>query len=415
MGSMSMKFWFGKKDTEPGGASEGAGDAQIVPSLFPGVEQACKREEEPVVVPAPKVPDPEVKKDAEAAVVGLPAGQELAPVAAVPPPATPVPVPALPASAETAKVVLKAVGGSVRATPLSPTVPVGAAVSQTPAAGAAARPQQMFGLRPKVGASSVQAPAAGGAEGNKEEARTSVERDADEAVVRPKPDQRVLYYQLMNGLYDALLILDDQGHVVDCSTRVEEVLGYSREDAWDLPIGKIITGMSAQMFGHLKRNLAENHHILIDARCFRKDGSSFTGEVGVSTLSLTRGDNMVFAIRNVERRKSAIEDLRKSRAAMDVALASTFVCDPDGFFQMVNQALLEAFGIPDEAQAKSVRFMDLLPDAARFFLRAACGEKLREKMQIPTPEGTPIKIELALMPVQSGQNITAVAGSILQL
>jgi len=220
---------------------------------------------------------------------------------------------------------------------------------------------------------------------------------------------------LMNGLYEALLILDDQGHVVDCNKRAEEVLGYSREDAWDLPIGKIITGMSAQMFGHLKRNLAENHHILIDARCFRKDGSSFAGEVGVSILSLTRGDNMVFAIRNVERRRSVIEDLRKCRTALDVALVSTFVCDLDGFFLMVNQALLEAFGIPDTAQAKSVRFMDVLPDAARFFLRAACGEKLREKIQVQTPEGVPIKIEVALMPVQSGQNITGVAGSIQQL
>ena len=82
---------------------------------------------------------------------------------------------------------------------------------------------------------------------------------------------------------------------------------------------------------------------------------------------------------------------------------------------MVNQALLEAFGIPDTAQAKSVRFMDVLPDAARFFLRAACGEKLREKIQVQTPEGVPIKIEVALMPVQSGQNITGVAGSIQQL
>ena len=410
---MPMKFWFGKKDPEPGEASESAGDAQKAPSLFPGVEQAEKREEEPAVVPAPKVAEPEGKKDAEEkTVAGVPAAQVPAP--AVPQSASSVPAPAVPASAETAKVVLKAVGGSVRPTSTSPAVAVGASVSQAPAAGAAGRPQ-VFGLRPKVGASSGAAPAAVVTEGGKVETKTPAERDADEAVVRPKTDQRVLYYQLMNGLYDALLILDDQGHVVDCSKRVEEVLGYSREDAWDLPIGKVITGMSAQMFGHLKRNLAENHHILIDARCFRKDGSSFTGEVGVSTLSLTRGDNMVFAIRNVERRKSAIEDLRKSRAAMDVALASTFVCDPDGFFLMVNQALLEAFGIPDEAQAKSVRFMDILPDAARFFLRAACGEKLREKLQVPTPEGLTIKIEVALMPVQNGQNITAVAGSILQL
>jgi PAS domain S-box-containing protein len=203
--------------------------------------------------------------------------------------------------------------------------------------------------------------------------------------------------------------------VVDCSKRVAELLGYAREDAWDLPIDKIITGMSFQMFAHLRRNLAENHHILIDARCFRQDGTSFAGEVGVSTLSLTRGHNIVFAIRNVERRKNAMDDLRRGQAAFDVALVPAFVCDTDGFFQIVNQAFLDSFGIPDATQAKSVRFMDLLPDAARLFLRASCGEKMREKLNVSTAGGQTVKLELALAPVQSGQNTTAVAGSILQI
>ena len=92
----------------------------------------------------------------------------------------------------------------------------------------------------------------------------------------------------MDGLYDAILILDDRGHVVDVSKRITELLGYSREETWDMPIEKVITGMSRQMFEHLRRNLKENHHILIDARCFRKDGTSFTGEAGVGSFSLTR-------------------------------------------------------------------------------------------------------------------------------
>jgi PAS domain S-box-containing protein len=314
--------------------------------------------------------------------------------------------------------------------PAAPTASLGAM-----AAGAGSRPgSPAFGFRPKDGASPVPGPvsvgpkqavplaAAAAAPAAAPAAAAAapapdrsgvVERDVD-GVVRPKTDQRALYYQLMNGLYDAVLILDDQGHIVDCNSRVTAMLGYSREDTWDIPIEKIITGMSSQMFEHLKRNLAENHHILIDARCFRQDGTSFAGEVGVSTLSLTRGSNIVFAIRNVDRRKSAMDEMRKGQSALEVALAPAFVCDLDGFFLIVNQAMLDAFGIPDEAQAKNVRFIDLLPDAARFFLRASCGEKLRESLRIPTPNGVPVKIELALKPVQSGQTVTAVAGSILQ-
>jgi PAS domain S-box-containing protein len=143
--------------------------------------------------------------------------------------------------------------------------------------------------------------------------------------VRPQSGQRVLYYQLMDGMYDAILILDDHGHVVDGSRRVTELLGYSREELWDLPIEKVITGMTLQMFGHLRGNLQESHRVLIDARCFRKDGSSFAGEVGVSTLSLTSAANMVFAIRNVERRKHAMDELCRRQVVIGIAATTAWL------------------------------------------------------------------------------------------
>ena len=408
---MAMKFWFGKKDAEPDACGGAVCGAQAIPggvasdtgAVSPIAELAS------AAVPASKGEEPKVVQPLQASVaatvdvqVAKPSGsptpadmKAVVPVAEI---VTPVAGPAVQGAAP--KLVLKAVGGSVRLTPR----PAGEGVAATPPAAvenAAGHPT--FGLRPKA----ENSPTA--------EATGVVERDVEGVLVRPKMDQRALYYQLMNGLYDAVLVLDDHGHVVDCNSRVTEMLGYSREETWDLPIDKIITGMTSQMFDHLKRNLAEHHHILIDARCTRQDGTSLAVEVGVSTISLTRGNNMVFAFRNVERRKNAMDELRKGRAALDIALAPAFVCDTDGCFVVVNQALLDSFGIPDENQAKSVRFMDVLPDAARLFLRASSGEKVRETLSVPTPGGLPVKLQLALSPVQGGQNITGVAGSILQM
>ena len=82
---------------------------------------------------------------------------------------------------------------------------------------------------------------------------------------------------------------------------------------------------------------------------------------------------------------------------------------------LVNAALLEAFGIPDAEQAKRVRFVDLLPDAARLFLRAACGDRVREKLSVASANGVPVSVELALSPLKSGQTVTGVAGSMQQL
>lgn len=419
---MVMRFWFNKKmraqDTTKGVSCEAvdnSGHEAKDRAAAPGPEPLAAGGASPTPAqPAAagggaqvqRAPDPEVPLKTPPALAAS-GPTDVAAVAA--------------ASAEAQKPVLRPVGGLVRLAarpagekaavqPLAAAVPV--PVVPVPAQAPSAVPAVASASGHPVLAASPKAEKVAAAAVDK----GVVERAAEgAAAVRPKVDQRALYYQLMNGLYDAVLVLDAQGHVVDGNARVADLLGYSREEAWDLPIGKVITGMASQMFEHLKRNLAENHHILIDARCFRKDGTSFAGEVGVSTITLTRGGNMVFAIRNVERRKSAMNDLRKSHAALDIALAPTFVCDTDGFFLVVNQTLLDAFGIPDVERAKRMRFIDVMPEAARFFLRASCGEKVRETLSAMMPDGVPRTFQMALVPVQNGQNVTGVAGSVLQM
>jgi len=130
-------------------------------------------------------------------------------------------------------------------------------------------------------------------------------------LIRPQPNQKVLYYQLMNGLYDAVLILDQNGHIVDCNTRVTPVLFYNRDEMWDMPVADVIKGIGPQIFQQMKDALYNNHQVLINAKCTRKDGTTFQGEVGVCLMHLTRGENLVFTIRNVEKRMA--EAMRKAR------------------------------------------------------------------------------------------------------
>ena len=127
-------------------------------------------------------------------------------------------------------------------------------------------------------------------------------------LIRPQANQKVLYYQLMNGLYDAVLILDDNGHIVDCNNRVETVLGYDRDEMWDMPVSDVVKGIGPQIFQQMKDALHGNHQVLINAKCTRKDGAGFQGEVGVCIMHLTRGENLVFTIRNVEKRIAALRE-----------------------------------------------------------------------------------------------------------
>lgn len=155
-------------------------------------------------------------------------------------------------------------------------------------------------------------------------------------LVRPQANQKVLYYQLMNGLYDAVMILDDNGHIVDANERVNSVLGFDRDEMWDMPVETVVKGIGPQIFKQMKDALHNNHQVLINAKCTRKDGTVFQGEVGVCIMHLTRGENLVFTIRNVEKRIAGIkEQLLKSLAAAKPAATPVGSVRPVGGLKIV--------------------------------------------------------------------------------
>ena len=119
--------------------------------------------------------------------------------------------------------------------------------------------------------------------------------------IRPQKGQKALYYQMMNALYDAVLILDDNGHVVDCNERATTIFGHSREELWDVAVTMLIPGINPQIFAKMKDGLHGNRRVLINARCHRKNGSTFPGEVGAGLMDLT-GENLVLTVRNIEKR-----------------------------------------------------------------------------------------------------------------
>jgi len=114
-------------------------------------------------------------------------------------------------------------------------------------------------------------------------------------------ERRDLYYHLMNSLYDAVLVLDENGHIVDCNERTESVLDFTKEDIWDMAISKVIPAINPQVFNQMKEGLHGQRRVLVNAYCRRKDGSTFPGEVGAGLMTLI-GENLVLTIRNIEKR-----------------------------------------------------------------------------------------------------------------
>ncbi len=144
------------------------------------------------------------------------------------------------------------------------------------------------------------------------------EKPESVAPARTQPSPKALYYNLMNALYDAVLVVDDNGHLMDCNERVEAMFGYTREDVWDMPLTQLVPALNAQIFAQMKNGLHGNRRVLVNARCRRKDGSTFPGEVGAG-LMVMRGENLVITIRNIEKRTPAKAIIRPANVAKNSA------------------------------------------------------------------------------------------------
>lgn len=242
-------------------------------------------------------------------------------------------------------------------------------------------------------------------------------QDELKAILRPKNNAKTIYDQFLNGLYDLVILVDRHGHIVECNRRAETMLGYAnRTDTWDMPISKIINGMTPPLFEQLKQSLATNDYAMINSRCICKDGATFPCEIGVSKTSFS-GNNIVFSIRNSERHQAQELEARQQKQALEFSLAPTFICTPqDGAFISVNQSFLDAFGIPTRQAALDITFFDLMPNLRELFGKAIAGVKVHEKMEIAAAAGQNIKIEIVLAPAfASNKTIHAVIGSLMQI
>ena len=176
-----------------------------------------------------------------------------------------------------------------------------------------------------------------------------------------RQDHRSLYKQLLRGLYDAVFITDPKGHVIDCNGRVQDAFQFDRNEAWDMEISKLVPGITPQLLERIKQGLAESRHVLIDARCVRKDGTVFSAEVAISSIDLINDGDMVFSVRNVERRKRQSQLLRSLQNALANDLSAVAVCDKDGNITYASPTLRALWGCDKDEQIIGRPLISLWP------------------------------------------------------
>jgi PAS domain S-box-containing protein len=214
-----------------------------------------------------------------------------------------------------------------------------------------------------------------------------------------RQDHRSLYKQLLRGLYDAVLVTDPKGHVIDSNSRMQEFFQFDQNDVWDMEISKLIPGITPQLLERVRQGLADNRHVLIDARCVRKDGVFFSAEVAISSIDLINDSDMVFSVRNTERRKRQSQLLRSLQNALTNDLAAVAVCDRDGQIIFANQTMRTMWGCEQDEQIIGNLLPSLWPDdplAGEPARHALAGERWMGMLQAKACDGRSFQVGAAM-------------------
>lgn len=230
-------------------------------------------------------------------------------------------------------------------------------------------------------------------------------------------DHRSLFRQLLAGMYDAVLITDPSGHLLELNPRAKEFFQYETDEVMDRPVGRFIPGVTPEIVERIRAGLDQARHMMLDANCLRKDGSVFPAEVTVSLIDLLDPGDLVFTIRSTERRRRQLVVFRTRQNAYEISQAALFACAPDGRFRGVNAAFLEMFGYADEGEVLKLAFSDVMDDApmAENFACALAGEKtaVRITAQEDASEGEDVEIQLG--PDLQNKKIVGVVGSVIRV
>lgn len=192
-----------------------------------------------------------------------------------------------------------------------------------------------------------------------------------------KDDGASKYDQLLQSLYDAALISNEHGRIIDVNVRAIEFLQYSREEVDGLTIFEIISGADETLVQTLVENLQNERFTLIQAYIIRKDGSYFPAEVAVNQIRMDSANCLCFFIRDITLRRQAEEMLRTEHNAIQNSSNGIAIIDLNTDIEYANPAIANMCGLSssDELLGRSICDLFADRDAMQEMLQGVVGDQ----------------------------------------
>lgn len=152
--------------------------------------------------------------------------------------------------------------------------------------------------------------------------------------------QSDLYTEFINGLYEAILITDNRGYVVDINARAEDLFRGTRLELCRSFVGDIISGLTQSVLEKVAQQLRSGRHTVMDAFCNKMDGTTSPAEIAVSKMRLAGKDMLSFALRDTSVRRKSQKIMKTAHNALQGSPCGMAIVDLSARIEYVNPAFL---------------------------------------------------------------------------
>jgi PAS domain S-box-containing protein len=227
------------------------------------------------------------------------------------------------------------------------------------------------------------------------------------------------FQELLQSSYDAALLTDLDGQILDANMRAIQFLGCSREKLCTGHVSEVISGLEAGILETVRKTLEDDRFVLLQAYCARDDSSVFPTEIAIIRLGLASQTILCFFIRDITLRKKTEDMLRVGHRAIQNAGTGIAMVDMYGFIQLVNPTMLSMWRVKDEEQLLEKPIQELLCDASSItdaIGKAQKGEGWHGEVEAQRKDGSHFYAELSAAPnINADDEVVGLVLSVLDI
>ena len=125
-----------------------------------------------------------------------------------------------------------------------------------------------------------------------------------------RADRNTPYDKLLASIYDAVLITDPQGVILDFNARALEFFLADEKSLPGRSVVDFISGADTGLLDKIHHNLKAYKYTVVEAYCTRSDGSTFSSEIAVNHVNLDPDGQLCFFVRDITERTRAQQALQ---------------------------------------------------------------------------------------------------------